>query len=177
MFADVLLAPEAGQVTSQPWPQCQPWLNQETELVLSFLWDPSPAWLQHGGQGWLEMQGCSRVSPWGTCGELPVSHELLEQGLESVLVQKAPVLLDPAPGEPGGHPSTGWPGRHPAGMRALWVELQQLLLVLKIELEQQAPPQPAPAIPPVILGTCLLLHCPALPDTRWLGVWLDPGSP
>lgn len=70
------------------------------------------------GWGMLGMQGCSWVSPWGMCvlgGELPVSHELLEQGLESVLV-----LLDPAPGEPGGHPSPGWAGRHPAGMRALW---------------------------------------------------------
>lgn len=46
-----------------------------------------------------------------------MSQELLDQGLESVLVQEPPVLLDPAPGEPGGHPSAGWAGRHPAGMR------------------------------------------------------------
>lgn len=53
MFADVLLAPAAGQVTSEPWPQSRPRLNQETKLVLSFLLDPSPARFQPSGQGWL----------------------------------------------------------------------------------------------------------------------------
>lgn len=65
MFADVLLAPAAGQVTSEPWPQCQPQLKQETEQVLNFLLDPSPAWLQHGGQGWLGDVGLPQGVP--TC--------------------------------------------------------------------------------------------------------------
>lgn len=69
MFADVLLAPAVGLVTSEPQLRCRPQLNQEGKLMLGFLLDPSPARSRHGGQVWLGATGAAVGCPHG--GRLP----------------------------------------------------------------------------------------------------------
>lgn len=60
MFADVLLAPAVGLVTSEPWPQCRSQLTDAQHSAGS-LPSPVPAW-------WPSPAGCCEMSPWGMWG-------------------------------------------------------------------------------------------------------------
>uniref|UniRef100_A0A674GES9 Uncharacterized protein n=1 Tax=Taeniopygia guttata TaxID=59729 RepID=A0A674GES9_TAEGU len=132
------------------------------------------------------MWGCARVSPRGTCvlgGKLPVSHQLLGQGLGSVLVQEPSCAAGSSPGRARSNPVQPSPAQPNPAQPSPSQSIPAQSSPTQSNPAQPSPVQPSPAQPspaqpsPTHPGDCVssCTRCPHLTLAGFGSGWIPDG--